>query len=68
MAMQMAAVAQGYNGIWRTGIWTESEAVRDALKCREQDEVVGFLYLGTPQLKASTTVSVPDIAPFVRRF
>ncbi|KFC82351.1 NAD(P)H nitroreductase [Buttiauxella agrestis] len=68
MAMQMAAVAQGYNGIWRTGIWTESEAVRDALKCREQDEVVGFLYLGTPQLKASTTVSVPDIAPFVHRF
>lgn len=68
MAMQMAAVAQGFNGIWRTGIWTESEAVREALACREQDEVVGFLYLGTPQLKASTTISVPDTAAFVRNF
>ncbi|WP_435954045.1 NAD(P)H nitroreductase [Dryocola sp. BD626] len=68
MAMQMAAVAQGFNGIWRSGLWTESEAVRDALQCREQDEVVGFLYLGTPQLKASTTISVPDTAPFVRHF
>ncbi len=68
MAMQMAAVAQGFNGIWRSGIWTESEAVREALHCREQDEVVGFLYLGTPQLKASTTITVPDTAPFVRHF
>lgn len=68
MAMQMAAVAQGFNGIWRSGIWTESEAVREALHCREQDEVVGFLYLGTPQLKASTTITVPDTKPFVRHF
>lgn len=68
MAMQMAAVAQGFNGIWRSGIWTESEAVREALQCREQDEVVGFLYLGTPQLKASTTITVPDTKPFVRHF
>ncbi|WP_435947985.1 NAD(P)H nitroreductase [Dryocola sp. BD586] len=68
MAMQMAAVAQGFNGIWRSGIWTESEAVREALGCREQDEVVGFLYLGTPQLKASTTITVPDTTPFVRHF
>ncbi|WP_435930035.1 NAD(P)H nitroreductase [Dryocola sp. BD613] len=68
MAMQMAAVAQGFNGIWRSGIWTESEAVREALHCREQDEVVGFLYLGTPQLKASTTITVPDTTPFVRHF
>lgn len=68
MAMQMAAVAQGFNGIWRTGPWTESAAVREALRCREQDEVVGFLYLGTPQLKASTSISVPDTSPFVRHF
>lgn len=68
MAMQMAAVAQGFNGIWRSGIWTESEAVREALHCREQDEVVGFLYLGTPQLKASTTITVPDTGPFVHHF
>jgi nitroreductase len=68
MAMQMAAVAQGFNGIWRSGALTESPVVRDGLQCREQDKIVGFLYLGTPQLKASTTVSVPDTTPFVVKF
>ena len=68
MAMQMAAVAQGFNGIWRSGAWTEHEAVREAFNCREQDVIVGFLYLGTPQLKSSTSVIPPDTAPFVSYF
>lgn len=68
MAMQMAAAAQGFNGIWRSGAWTEHAAVRDAFHCREQDAIVGFLYLGTPQLKSSTTVLPPDTAPFVSYF
>jgi len=68
MAMQMAAVAQGFNGIWRSGALTESPVVREGLQCREQDKIVGFLYLGTPQLKASTTVSIPDTTPFVVKF
>lgn len=68
MAMQMAAVAQGYNGIWRSGALTDSPVVREGLDCGPDDKIVGFLYLGTPQLKASTTVSVPDTAPFVTRF
>ena len=68
MAMQMAAVAQGFNGIWRTGPLTDSPVVREGLSCGEHDKIVGFLYLGTPQLKASTTVSVPDATPFVTHF
>jgi len=68
MAMQMAAAAQGYNGIWRSGPWTDDAAVRQAFGCREQDAIVGFLYLGTPQLKSSTTVLPPDTAPFVSYF
>ncbi|KGT95689.1 oxidoreductase [Erwinia typographi] len=68
MAMQMAAAAQGFNGIWRTGPWTEDRSVREAFHCREQDSIVGFLYLGTPQLKSSTTVVPPDTAPFVSYF
>ncbi|WP_039058172.1 NAD(P)H nitroreductase [Enterobacter sp. Bisph1] len=68
MAMQMAALAQGFNGIWRTGPLTDSPVVRQAFGCRELDRIVGFLYLGTPQLKASTTVTVADTAPFVTRF
>lgn len=68
MAMQMAAQAQGFNGIWRTGPLVESPTVRDAFGCGEQDRIVGFLYLGTPQLKASTSIAVPDTTPFVTRF
>lgn len=68
MAMQMAAAAQGFNGIWRSGAWTDNDAVRTAFNCREQDAIVGFLYLGTPQLKSSTTVLPPDTAPFVSYF
>ena len=43
-------------------------AVRDGFGCGEHDKIVGFLYLGTPQLKASSTISVPDTTPFVSRF
>ena len=68
MAMQMAAVAEGYNGIWRSGPWTDDEQVRQAFGCREQDAIVGFLYLGTPQLKSNTTVLPPDTTPFVHYF
>lgn len=67
-AMQMAALAQGFNGVWRTGLWTTATAVKQAFGCREQDEIVGFLYLGTPQLKAATTFLAPDTEPFVRHF
>ncbi|ADU69505.1 NAD(P)H nitroreductase [Pantoea sp. At-9b] len=68
MAMQMAAAAQGFNGIWRSGPWTDHPQVREAFGCREQDAIVGFLYLGTPQLKSSTTVLPPDTAEFVSYF
>jgi len=68
MAMQMAAVAQGYNGIWRSGALTDSPVVREGLDCGAHDKIVGFLYLGTPQLKDSTTVSVPDTGSFVTHF
>ncbi|WP_413738737.1 NAD(P)H nitroreductase [Sodalis sp. RH21] len=67
-AMQMAALAQGFNGIWRTGLWATQAEVKQAFGCREHDEIVGFLYLGTPQLKASTTLIPPATEPFVRHF
>jgi nitroreductase len=67
-AMQMAALAQGFNGIWRTGAWTDHPKVREAFACREADKIVGFLYLGTPQLKVATKVMAPDSTPFVSVF
>ncbi|HGN1707157.1 TPA: NAD(P)H nitroreductase [Providencia rettgeri] len=67
-AMQMAAVAQGFGGIWRTGAWTEDAIVRAGLGCHENDQIVGFLYLGTPELKAPSKVAAPDMQGFVTHF
>jgi nitroreductase len=63
-AMQMAAVAQGFQGIWRTGSYAQDETVKKALECKEDDEILGFLYLGTSPLK---TMSKPsrEVADFV---
>lgn len=47
MAMQQAAFALGYGGIWRTGAYTQYEFVKQAFELGEDDEIVGFLYLGT---------------------
>ncbi|WP_100640799.1 NAD(P)H nitroreductase [Alteromonas facilis] len=46
-AMQMAAVAQGFAGIWRTGSYAQCDYVKRSLGISEDDELVGFLYLGT---------------------
>ncbi|MEW9796696.1 NAD(P)H nitroreductase [Alteromonas sp. CYL-A6] len=51
MAMQMAAQAQGFNGIWRTGSYAHCETVRAGFELAEDDELVGFLYLGTPAVE-----------------
>ena len=48
MAMQMAAVALGFGGIWRTGWPVFDRNVHDALGLGPDDQIVGFLYLGTP--------------------
>lgn len=67
-AMQMAAVAQGFGGIWRSGSWTEDAVVREGLGCEENDHIVGFLYIGTPELKAPAKVQRPDMTGFVTHF
>lgn len=47
-AMQMAAVALGYGAMWRTGELAYNGKVKQGLAVKEQDEIVGFLYIGTP--------------------
>jgi len=52
----LAAHAMGYAGIWRSGAPCFDEHVRRALGVTGDDQIVGFLYLGTagraPQLSA----------------
>ncbi len=63
-AMQMAAVAQDFQGIWRTGWYAQDTTVKKMLDCHESDEIVGFLYLGTTSLKAPKR-RTRDTAEFV---
>lgn len=46
-AMLLAAHAQGFGGIWRTGPMAYSRAVHRGLGLRDQEKIIGFLYLGT---------------------
>lgn len=52
MAMQQAAFAMGLGGIWRTGELAFDRGVHKDLDLAEDDQIVGFLYLGTPAVKA----------------
>ncbi|MCK6262701.1 NAD(P)H nitroreductase [Vibrio sp. ZSDE26] len=63
-AMQMAAVAQGFQGFWRSGKWMFDATVKQSLGVSDEDEIVGFLYLGTP---GCTPMKVPerDLSKFV---
>ena len=63
-AMQMAAVAQGFSGFWRTGSWAYHPVVRQAFKLKEDDQIVGFLYVGTPQCREAK-VPNRDLANYV---
>jgi nitroreductase len=55
MAMQMAACAQGFAGIWRSGWPMFDRHLHDGLGLGADDQIVGFLYLGT----AVSSPSVP---------
>lgn len=57
--MAVAAAAQqallaieslGYGAIWRTGPVAHSELTKTLLALGEQDQIVGFIYVGTPKL------------------
>lgn len=48
-AMQMAAFALGYGGIWRSGEWCDYDLIRAAFECHPLDKIIGYLYLGTPE-------------------
>ena len=47
--MQIAISSLGYGSIWRTGDMAHSDLVKQAFGVSEQGEIVGFLYVGTPE-------------------
>lgn len=52
--MLVAAHAQGFAGIWRTGGVAYDPLVHRRLGLEEGDQIVGFLYLGTAQAQKKT--------------
>jgi len=58
-AMQMAAVALGYGAMWRTGELAYNAKVKQGLAVKEDNEIVGFLYIGTPCKEQGLKASKP---------
>jgi len=54
--MQLAAIELGYGAIWRTGDMANSSVVRNHFTLEPEDQIVGFLYIGTPVGEARTPV------------
>ncbi len=66
MAMQMAAVAQGFGGIWRSGWPMFDRSLHDGLELAPDDQIVGFLYLGTPADAPGEQAPPVDPENFIR--
>lgn len=56
--MQLAATAMGFGSIWLTGPNASDASIKAALGIAAKDELIGFLYMGTPEL----TKEVPERA------
>ncbi|KRP61811.1 NAD(P)H nitroreductase [Pseudomonas trivialis] len=61
----LAAYAQGIGAVWRTGELSYSPHVAKGLGLVEGEEVIGFLYLGTPQ-NSPRSAPKEDVAAFVQ--
>ena len=63
--MSVAIHALGYSCIWRTGKAAFNDGIKEALGFKPTDEIVGFLYVGTPTV-ASRPVPENSIGEYVR--
>lgn len=61
--MMTAAHAQGVGAIWRSGELMFHPATKSGLGLEESDQIVGFMYLGTP--KAQKPVPELNLSDFV---
>ncbi len=65
--MLLAAEALGFAGMWRTGSYARDPWVLRELGAAPEDEVIGFLYLGSAE-GSPKPIDRPVIADYVRRF
>ena len=47
--LMLAATSLGYGSMWRTGDVVEDPMVKAALGLASDEDIIGFVYLGTPE-------------------
>jgi nitroreductase len=62
--IMLAAPALGYGAVWKTGAPAYDPAVKTALGLTEDDDIIGFLYIGT-RVGGSSPVPRPVARDFV---
>jgi nitroreductase len=62
---QLAAEAQGFSSIWRTGALAHNETLLESLGFESNDQIIGFLYLGTSKVNKKN-IKVLDSKSFVK--
>jgi nitroreductase len=62
-----AALALGFNGVWKTGGAAYDDQVKAALGLEPKDAIVGFLYMGTDP-EGPGSMSRPDWREFVQHW
>jgi nitroreductase len=65
--MLHAALALGFNGVWKTGGAAYDEQVKAELGLESKDAIVGFLYIGT-DVEGPGSMPRPDWREFVRQW
>ena len=63
----LALNAMGYGGIWRTGTFSLNDKIGGYLELDEGQQVVGYLYIGTPEGKAKKIPKL-DTQDFVTKW
>lgn len=64
--MMTAAHAQGVGAIWRSGSMMFTPEMHQGLSLSETDQIVGFIYLGTP--KVAKSLPAHKVADFLERW
>ena len=62
--LMLAANALGFGSIWLTGANAYDEYVCGELGLADHERIIGFVYLGTPEL-AIPPREIPDVGGFV---
>lgn len=65
--IQLAATASGFESIWLTGPNTYNTEVKAALGVEPKDQIIGFVYMGTP-MKTPAKKTRPELGDHVSQW